>query len=73
MKPPTQAQIKREIQQSVDMAAKLNTIGMPVIVTDDFGKEHASKLLSLPWALGHGQMIAHCENMHGRRRDERTT
>jgi len=61
MKPPSPAQIKRELQQSVDAAALLTTIGMSVIVTDDFGKEHTTTLESLPWALGHGQMIANCK------------
>lgn len=61
MKHPTQAQIKREIKKSEDAAAELCVIGMPVIVTDDFGKDHASKLLGLPWKLGHGQWVANCE------------
>ncbi len=61
MKPPTQAQIKREIQKSVTAAAKLTTVGMSVIVTDDFGKEHETILDLLPWATGHGAMVASCK------------
>ena len=60
-KPPTPAQIRRELKKSEEIAAELCEVGMAVIVTDDFGKEHKSKLLCLPWKLGHGQWIAHCE------------
>ena len=61
MKPPTRAQIQREIKESEEAAAELCEVGMPVIVIDDFGKEHPSKLLALPWKLGHGQWVANCE------------
>ena len=62
MKPPSKAQIKREIQQSVIAAQKLTTVGMPVIVRGNDDKNHTTTLTSLPWALGHGQMVANCDD-----------
>ena len=56
----TQAQIRKEIQKSVKAAEKLTEVGMNVIVTDDFGKEHKTQLTVLPWQLGHGSMVANC-------------
>ena len=58
---PTPAQIRRKLKESEEAAAELCEVGMAVIVTDDLGKEHESKLLTLPWKLYHGQWVAHCE------------
>jgi len=61
MRYPTKAQIKREINESQTAAEKLTSVGMSVIVTDDLGNDHPSKTTSMPWALGHGQMVVNCE------------
>jgi hypothetical protein len=55
-RPP--AQIEADIEASRVAAAKLNTIGMPVIVTLDDGRDYKTKLASLPWQLGHGVFVA---------------
>jgi hypothetical protein len=53
-----QAQIKKAIAASYKAAQKLDTIGMPVIVVEDDGRETNTTLASLPWSLGSGQWVA---------------
>jgi len=61
----TSAQIKKAIAASYKAAMRLDTLGMPVIVTRDSGQEEHSKLTQLPWTLGHGAWVAVVEGIRG--------
>jgi hypothetical protein len=58
-------QVVADIAASYKAAQKLDTIGMPVVVTRDNGQLEHTKLLSLPWTLGSGHWVAIVEGIRG--------
>ena len=57
--------IKKQIAESYASAQQLNTIGMPVILTEDDGQLTHTRLSSLPWTLGHGAWVVKVEGKAG--------
>lgn len=48
-----------------ERAARLNRIGMPVMVTKDDGHHLWTLTRSLPWQLGHGQWVIQVNGKSG--------
>lgn len=59
------ARMRKSIAQSYKAAMKLDTIGMPVVVTRDSGQVEHSRLTQLPWTLGDGAWVAGVEGISG--------
>lgn len=57
--------LKHIIALGQERAQRLNKIGMTVRLILDDGSPIQTKLVSLPWQLGHGQWVANLEGKSG--------
>lgn len=53
------------IRKSYKAAMKLDRVGMDLTVLLDNGQEMHTKLVALPWTLGHGAWVATVEGIRG--------